>query len=53
VHISDHVDRLPEFLRDCGERVRLDHLRYREDIVDGLERAPDAFIGLLRRPEPR
>jgi NADPH-dependent curcumin reductase len=23
-------------------------LKYREDIVDGLERAPDAFIGLLR-----
>jgi NADPH-dependent curcumin reductase CurA len=24
------------------------HLRYREDIMDGLERAPAAFIGLLR-----
>ena len=24
------------------------HLRYREAIVDRLERAPDAFIGLLR-----
>ena len=23
-------------------------LRYREDIVEGLERAPRAFIGLLR-----
>jgi NADPH-dependent curcumin reductase len=46
--ISDHVERMPEFLRDCGEWVRTGRLKYREDIVDGLERAPDAFIGLLR-----
>ena len=46
--ISDHVDRMPDFLRDCGEWVRTDRLKYREDIVDGLERTPEAFIGLLR-----
>lgn len=46
--ISDHVERMPEFLRDCGEWVRAGRLKYREDIVDGLERAPDALIGLLR-----
>ncbi len=46
--ISDHVERMPEFLRDCGEWVRTGRLKYREDIVDGLEHAPDAFIGLLR-----
>ena len=23
-------------------------LKYREDIVEGIERAPDAFIGLLQ-----
>ena len=23
-------------------------MKYREDIVDGLEKAPEAFIGLLR-----
>jgi len=46
--ISDHVDRMREFLRDCAEWVRTGRLKYREDIVDGLEHAPDAFIGLLR-----
>ena len=46
--ISDHGDRMPEFLRDCGEWVRTGRLKYREDVVEGLERAPDAFIGLLR-----
>lgn len=27
--------------------VRSGELKYREDIVDGLDRAPEAFIGLL------
>jgi NADPH-dependent curcumin reductase CurA len=46
--ISDHVDRMPDFMRDCGEWVRTGRLKYREDVVDGLEQSPDAFIGLLR-----
>jgi NADPH-dependent curcumin reductase CurA len=45
--VSDHVDRLPQFLADCGRWVREGRLKYREDIVQGLERAPEAFIGLL------
>lgn len=45
--VSDHMDRLGDFLRDCGQWVREGRLRYREDIVDGLERAPGALIGLL------
>jgi hypothetical protein len=27
--------------------VRSGELKYREDIVEGLDRAPEAFIGLL------
>jgi NADPH-dependent curcumin reductase len=46
--VSDHLGRLPEFLRDCGAWVREGRLKYREDVVDGLERAPEAFIGLLQ-----
>ncbi|OGK99238.1 MAG: NADP-dependent oxidoreductase [Candidatus Rokubacteria bacterium RIFCSPHIGHO2_12_FULL_73_22] len=46
--ISDHLDRLDDFLRDCTQWVREGRLRYREDVVVGLERAPEAFIGLLR-----
>jgi NADPH-dependent curcumin reductase CurA len=45
--ISDHLDRLPDFLRECTAWVREGRLRYREDIVAGLENAPAAFIGLL------
>jgi NADPH-dependent curcumin reductase CurA len=46
--VSDHVERLPQFLADCGPWVREGKLKYREDVVEGLDRAPEAFIGLLR-----
>ena len=35
------------FLDHVGAGVASGHIRYREDIVDGIERAPEAFIGLL------
>ena len=28
--------------------VRTGELKYREDIVEGLDRAPEAFVGLLQ-----
>jgi len=46
--VSDHPGRMDDFLRDASAWVREGKLKYREDIVDGLERAPDAFIGLLQ-----
>jgi NADPH-dependent curcumin reductase CurA len=36
-----------DFLSDVGQWVREGRLRYREDIREGLENAPAAFIGLL------
>lgn len=36
-----------EFLREVGPLVADGRIRYREDIVDGIERAPEAFIGML------
>jgi NADPH-dependent curcumin reductase CurA len=46
--VSDHPERMDDFLRDASAWVRDGKLKYREDIVDGLERAPEAFIGLLQ-----
>jgi NADPH-dependent curcumin reductase CurA len=46
--VSDHQDRMADFLADCGGWYREGRLRYREDIVEGLPGAPRAFIGLLR-----
>jgi NADPH-dependent curcumin reductase CurA len=45
--IFDHTDRMPDFLRDMTQWLREGKVRYREDIVEGLENAPRAFIGLL------
>ncbi len=46
--ISDHLDRMGEFLRDCAGWLRAGKLKYREDVVRGLDAAPSAFIGLLQ-----
>ena len=45
--ISDHFDRMPAFLAEVAPHVRDGSLQYRETIVDGIEHAPAAFIGLL------
>jgi NADPH-dependent curcumin reductase CurA len=42
--VDEHYDSL---LREIGPRVRCGDIRYREDIADGLEKAPEAFIGML------
>jgi NADPH-dependent curcumin reductase len=36
-----------DFLRDVGAGIAAGRIRYREDLVDGLENAPGAFIGML------
>jgi NADPH-dependent curcumin reductase CurA len=46
--ISDHFDRFGEFHSQTQEWVREGRLRYRETIVEGIENAPHAFVGLLR-----
>lgn len=38
----------PDFHRQAAEWITQGRLRHREDIVDGLENAPAAFIGLLQ-----
>ena len=37
-----------EFLRDVSAWLKEGKIKYREDVVDGLERAPAALIGLLK-----
>jgi NADPH-dependent curcumin reductase CurA len=46
--VTDFAAKQADFLRDAGEWVRSGRIKYREDIVDGLENAPTAFLGLLR-----
>src|SRR5713226_7547891 len=41
------VEHYADFLREVGAGITAGRIRYREDIVDGLENAPGAFIGML------
>lgn len=43
----EFADQEADFLRDMGTWVKDGRVRYREDVADGLESAPEAFIGLL------
>jgi NADPH-dependent curcumin reductase CurA len=45
---SSNVHLLPEMTREVGGWLRDGRLRYRETVVEGLERAPEALAGLLR-----
>jgi NADPH:quinone reductase-like Zn-dependent oxidoreductase len=42
--VSEHYG---EFLQEIGPLVAKGRIRYREHIVEGLEAAPSAFIGML------
>jgi NADPH-dependent curcumin reductase CurA len=46
--VSDHADRRDAFLTEMGEWIRTGQVQVNETIVDGLEKAPDAFLGMLR-----
>ncbi|MBM3504491.1 MAG: NADP-dependent oxidoreductase [Alphaproteobacteria bacterium] len=46
--VSDHFDRFPTFLKEVAPLVRDGQIRYRETIAEGLERAPDAFLAMLK-----
>jgi NADPH-dependent curcumin reductase len=41
------ADHYTAFLREVGAGIADGRIRYREDFVDGLEKAPEAFIGML------
>jgi NADPH-dependent curcumin reductase CurA len=46
--VFDYVDRYAEALRALTEWIRAGSLRYREDILEGIEQAPDSIAGLYR-----
>ncbi|MGQ6048346.1 NADP-dependent oxidoreductase [Serratia sp. IR-2025] len=45
---DDYGSRFDEFLQQMSSWVEQGKIKFREDIVDGLEQAPQAFIGLLQ-----
>jgi NADPH-dependent curcumin reductase CurA len=45
--ISDHFDRFKQFATDMGGWLREGKVRDRETVVEGIENAPAAFMGLF------
>lgn len=43
----EFIDQRPAFARDMSQWLQSGEVKYREDIVDGLANAPEAFMGLL------
>ncbi len=46
--VRDFIAHAGEFERDVAGWLREGKIKYREDVVEGLEKAPEAFIGLLK-----
>jgi len=46
--VSEHMEVWPEALKELGTMVATGKLKYRETIAEGIDAAPEAFIGLLR-----
>jgi len=46
--VTDFAAQAADFRRDVGGWLREGRVKYREDVVEGLENAPEAFIGLLK-----
>jgi NADPH-dependent curcumin reductase CurA len=46
--IFDHAADEPAARADLAAWLRAGHLRYREDVLEGIEAAPDAIAGLYR-----
>jgi len=45
--VSDYAKRFSEGLQAMGQWLKQGKLKYREDVAQGLENAPRAFIGML------
>jgi len=45
--VGDHAARQADFLRDCALWIPEGTLKYREDVVQGLEQAPSALLRLF------
>jgi NADPH-dependent curcumin reductase len=46
--VFDHYHRMPAFREDMTRWLADGRVKYREEIIDGLESAPEGLIGLLR-----
>ncbi len=45
--VSNYTDFIPQFVTDMSGWLAAGKVKYREDVVEGLEQAPEAFLGLF------
>jgi NADPH-dependent curcumin reductase CurA len=46
--VMDHLDKYGQFMADMGKWIEAGKIKWKETVVDGLENAPEAFIGLFK-----
>jgi NADPH-dependent curcumin reductase CurA len=46
--VTDFAAKHGDFQRDVSQWVKEGRIKYREDIAEGLENAPQAFMGMLK-----
>jgi hypothetical protein len=46
--VSEHMEVWPEALKELGQLVGSGRLRPRESVAEGLQAAPEAFLGMLK-----
>jgi len=46
--IANHFDQYPAFLQEVGPIVAAGQISFVEDVAEGLENAPDAFLSMLQ-----
>ena len=46
--VSDFASQAEAFARDVSAWLQQGKIKYKEDVVEGLENAPQAFVGLLQ-----
>ncbi|MCW5890593.1 MAG: NADP-dependent oxidoreductase [bacterium] len=45
--VTNYLDMVPQFFMEMGQWVREGKLKWEETVVEGIEKAPEAFLGLF------
>lgn len=46
--VGNYFDTMPRFQADMGKWIAEGHIKWKETVLEGIEKAPEAFIGLFR-----
>ena len=46
--VSTHVDMQPQFLQDMAGWIQSGQMKFEETVMEGIENAPEAFLGLFQ-----